>query len=77
MEDIKKNKDRIENLMLKNQQIIWKKHRKDMRNKWIENSNGEEWFKKLIIENKNIEEGYKDIIDIKNIEKKKRSEING
>ncbi|CRG85846.1 surface-associated interspersed protein (SURFIN) [Plasmodium relictum] len=72
---IKENGERIRNPMLERQNIIWRKHWRDIQNKWRENANNEEWFTQLddIYENK--EEEYKKDIYERSIEEKKKEII--
>ncbi|CRG97977.1 surface-associated interspersed protein (SURFIN), partial [Plasmodium gallinaceum] len=69
----KKNQERITNIALERQKILWKKHWDDIRKKWIENDNKEEWFTKLVDEVKSKENEYRSEITKKNIEKKKEN----
>ncbi|CRG95497.1 surface-associated interspersed protein (SURFIN), pseudogene [Plasmodium gallinaceum] len=72
-----KNEERITNIALERQKIVWKKHWEDIYKKWIENDNKEEWFTKLVDEIEIKENEYKSEITKKNIEKKKENEEDG
>ncbi|CRG96020.1 surface-associated interspersed protein (SURFIN) [Plasmodium gallinaceum] len=69
----KKDEERKTNIALERQYIIWKKHWEDMRKKWIENDNKEEWFTKLVVEIENKENEYKSEITKKSIDKKREN----
>ncbi|CRG94404.1 surface-associated interspersed protein (SURFIN), partial [Plasmodium gallinaceum] len=69
----KKNEERITNIALERQKIILKKHWEDIRKKWIESDNKEEWFTKLVDEVESKENEYRSEITKKNIEKKEEN----
>ncbi|CRG97973.1 surface-associated interspersed protein (SURFIN) [Plasmodium gallinaceum] len=69
----KKNEERKTNIALERQYIIWKKHWEDIRKKWIENDNKEEWFTKLVDDVESKENEYRSEITKNNIEKKKEN----
>ncbi|CRG94410.1 surface-associated interspersed protein (SURFIN) [Plasmodium gallinaceum] len=72
----KKDEEITTNIALERQKIIWKKHWDDIRKKWIENDNREEWFTKLVDEVESKENEYRSEITKKNIEMKKENEKN-
>ncbi|CRG96037.1 surface-associated interspersed protein (SURFIN) [Plasmodium gallinaceum] len=68
---VKKNKERIIDVVLERKSNIWKKHCENICKKWKEEDNNEEWFTKLVNEYENEEKEYKSTIYKNSIEEKK------
>ncbi|CRG85559.1 surface-associated interspersed protein (SURFIN) [Plasmodium relictum] len=72
---IKENEGIIRNPMLERQKIAWRKHWRNIQDKWRENSSNEEWFTQLDDIYKNKGKEYKKDIYERSVEEKKEEII--